>query len=213
MFLWTSSLISLVLLQAAYVHAQQVYEDDKPVLEKEAAATSEELPHRLVINRTNWELSQAYSDVFRILSRPNTCSDFYGGPHAATTVLNDFVPLVKPRRLVREVSFQMSGRPRVIYNPDVKATYRLFDDAMVNSNGSFYQRRFEFMRKFPADVGDFMPGTRPARALILLHELGHLIQGENGAWLIPDDGRDGAQSNRNTLRIQQACRAELDALN
>lgn len=213
MSLWTSSLISLMLLQSVNVQAQQANADDRPVAGREAAATADELPGRRAINERNWELSQAYSDVFNILSTRNTCSDFYGGPHAATTVLNDFVPLVKPRRLIREVSFQMSGRPRVIHNPAVKTTYRLFDVAMVNREGSFYQRRFEFMRKYPADVGDFMPGTRPARALILLHELGHLIQGENGAWLIPDDGRDGARSNQNTLRIQQACRAELEALN
>lgn len=197
MSLWTSSLISLLLLlQSVDVQAQQANDD---------------VTGRLEIK--NWELNRAYSDVFKILSRPNTCSDFYGGPRAATTVLNDFLPKVRLRRLVREVSFQMSGKPRVIHNPEVKATYRLFDTAMVNSHGSFYQRRFETFRKFPADVGDFMPGTRPARALILLHELGHLIQGENGTWLIPDDGRDGSQSNRNTLRVQEACRAQLEALN
>ncbi|HEX5891114.1 MAG TPA: hypothetical protein VFY61_20545 [Pyrinomonadaceae bacterium] len=200
----------MLLLQSAHVHAQQANEDEQPALEKEVAAGGEDVPSRLVIK--NWELNRAYSDVFKILSRPNTCSNFYGGPRAATTVLNDFLPKVKPRRLVREVSFQMSGKPRVIHNPEVKATYRLFDTAMVNSHGSFYQRRFEPFRKFPSDVGDFMPGTRQARALILLHELGHLIQGENGTWLIPDDGRDGSQSNRNTLRVQEACRAQLEAL-
>ena len=195
MSLWTSSLIGLLLLQSAHVQAQQANEDEQPFTIK------------------NWELNRTYQDVFKILSRPNTCSDFYGGPRAATTVLKDFLPRVKPRRLVREVSFQMSGKPRVIYNPEVKATYRLFDNVMVNSDGSFFQRRFEMFRRFPADVGDFMPGTRPARALILLHELGHLIQGENGTWLIPDDGGDGSQSDRNTLRVQQACRAQLEALN
>jgi hypothetical protein len=213
MSLWTSIIISLVLLQSAPLQAQQANEDEQPVLERDATASSEELPSRLVIDQRNWELSQAYSDVFMILSRANTCSNFYGGPRAATTVLNNLVPLVRSRRLVNEVSFQMSGQPRIIYNPVVKATYRLFDDVMVNSNGSFYKRRLEFMRRFPSDVGRFQPGTRPARALILLHELGHLIQGENGTWLIPDDGYDGAQSDRNTQRVQQACRAQLDALN
>jgi len=56
------------------------------------------------------------------------------------------------------------------------------------------------------------PGRRAARALILLHELGHLIQDENGDWLIPDDGFDGRQSKANTLRVQQMCRKELDGL-
>ena len=211
MSLWTSILVTLLLLQSAHVQAQQATEEEQPVLEKETAARSEDLSERLVIK--NWELNRAYADVFRILSHPNSCSKFYGGPRAATIVLNDFLPRVQPRRLVREVSFQMSGRPRVIYNPEVKATYRLFDNVMVNSEGSFFQRRVETFRRFPSDVGDFMPGTRPARALILLHELGHLIQGENGTWLIPDDGGDGSQSDRNTLRVQRACRAQLEALN
>lgn len=194
MSLRTSSLIGLVLLLSTNVQAQEANEDEQPLTIK------------------NWELNRAYADVFKILSRPNTCSEFYGGPRAATTVLNDFLPLVKPQRLVPEVSFQMSGTPRVIYNREVKATYRLFDNAMVNSTGSFFQRRFETFRRFPSDVGDFMPGTRPARALILLHELGHLIQGENGTWLIPDDGGNGLQSDLNTLRVQHACRAQLEAL-
>jgi hypothetical protein len=61
-------------------------------------------------------------------------------------------------------------------------------------------------------VGHFPPGSRQARVLILLHELGHLIQGEDGDWLLPDDGFNGTVSNANTLRVQQQCRAQLDAL-
>jgi hypothetical protein len=69
------------------------------------------------------------------------------------------------------------------------------------------------LRKFPSDVGNFAPGSRGARALILLHELGHLIQGEDGDWLLPDDGFNGTQSKANTLRVQQVCAKELQALN
>jgi hypothetical protein len=68
------------------------------------------------------------------------------------------------------------------------------------------------MGRFPSDVGKFAPGSRAARVLILLHELGHLIQDDNGEWLLPDDGSDGARSKANTLRIQQVCRKELDEL-
>jgi hypothetical protein len=49
--------------------------------------------------------------------------------------------------------------------------------------------------------------------LILLHELGHLIEGEDGTWLLPDDGLNGPQSKANTLRVQQACREQLNKLN
>jgi hypothetical protein len=68
------------------------------------------------------------------------------------------------------------------------------------------------MLRYPTDVGAFAPGSRQARALILLHELGHLIQGENGAWLIPDDGYNERQSAANTSQIQRVCRAQLAAL-
>jgi hypothetical protein len=69
------------------------------------------------------------------------------------------------------------------------------------------------MRRLPADVGSFSPGSRRARALILLHELGHLIEGPDGKWLLPDDGFDGQQSNANSLRVEKTCRVQLEALN
>jgi hypothetical protein len=212
MSLWTSSLLSLLLLPAFQSLAQDVKNDTKPAVAEEAEV-GEELPRRLVFTHKDFELTQAYSDVFRILNDKNSCSNFYGGPRNATTVLNEFVPLVKSHRLLKELSFKMTGRPRIMHNPVTGLSYRLFDSATANSDGSFYQRRLDSLRRFPADVGNFQPGTRPARALILLHELGHLIQGDNGTWLLPDDGSDGAQSNRNTLMVQRACRLQLDALN
>lgn len=159
------------------------------------------------------DLTRAYSDVFKILSDQNPCSSFYGGPRVATTVLNDFFTLVKAQPLSREVSFQMVGRPRLRRDNATGVKYRIFDKAMVNTNGSFYQRRPFAMEKFPSDVGSFGPGTRRARALMLLHELGHLIEGEDGTWLLPDDGLNGPQSKANTLQVQQACHSQLKTLN
>jgi hypothetical protein len=97
-------------------------------------------------------------------------------------------------------------------DPVSGTSYRLFEKVTVNNDSSFYQRRVDDPVRFPPDVGSFPPGTRAARALILLHELGHLIRDANGAWLIPDDGYDDSRSQRNTLRIQQACRTQLWAL-
>ena len=213
MSLWTSTVICVLLLQGAETQAQQASEENKTVAIDEVAVPSEEPPRPVVVTRKDWNITQAYIDVFKILSNQNTCSDFYRGPRTATTVLNGFVTRVKSQPLLREVSFEMAGSPRIIRDPAIGASYRLFEKTMVNTNGSFYQRRADPMRKFPSDVGNFAPGSRGARALILLHELGHLIQGENGDWLIPDDGYDGTQSKANTLRIQQACRKELNALN
>jgi hypothetical protein len=148
-----------------------------------------------------------------MLNNNNACSAFYGGTHTATTVLNEFVTAVESHRLLREVTFEMSGSSRLIRDPATGASYRLFERVIVNTDGSFYQRRLNALLKFPSDVGSYLPGTRPARALILLHELGHLIQGENGDWLIPNDPHDGTQSQRNTLRVLQACRVQLQKLN
>jgi len=192
MSLWTSTVICVLLLQNG--------------------APSEEPSRPLVVTRKDWNITQAYIDVFKILSNPNTCSEFYRGPRTATIVLNGFVTRVKSQSLLREVSFEMAG-PRIIRDPATGASYRLFEKTMVNTNGSFYQRRADPLRKFPSDVGNFAPGSRAARALILLHELGHLIQDENGEWLIPDDGFDKTQSKANTLRVQQVCGKELKALN
>lgn len=205
MSLWTSTIICILLLQS-------VQTPSRPVPIDEVAVPDEEAPRRLEFTKRDWELTHAYADVFTILSTKNACSDFYGGPRMATAVLNGFVTRVKSQPLVREVSFQMTGQPRVIRDPVTGTLYRLFDRTMVNIDGSFYQRRTDPMRKFPSDVGNFSPGSRGARALILLHELGHLIQGDNGNWLLPDDGFNGEQSKANTLRVQQVCRRELEAL-
>lgn len=206
MSLWTSTIVCVLLLQSVQTQAQQTSGDSRPVV-------IDESPHPLVLTKRDWDLTSAYSDVFKILSSQNTCSNFYGGPRTATTVLNGFVTRVKSQPLVPEVSFQMTGRLRVIRDPATGAWYRLFEQTRVNINGSFYQRRIDPLRKFPSDVGNFSPGSRAARALILLHELGHLIQSENGDWLLPDDGFNGEQSTANTLRVQQVCRKELKALN
>ena len=196
MSLWSSAVVCVLLLQSVQAQDQQPNDKNKPV----------------VIVK-DWNITRAYIDVFKILSNPNTCSDFYRGPRTATTVLNGFVRRVKSQPLVRDVSFEMVGSPRIIHDPATGASYRLFEKTTVNINGSFYQRREDPLRKFPSDVGNFAPGSRAARALILLHELGHLIQDENGEWLIPDDGFDNRQSKENTLRVQQACRKELNKLN
>jgi len=183
---WTKGVLGLVLLlQAVQSQAQQE------------------------ITKKDWDLTRTYSDVLKILSDQNACSNFYGGPRAATTVLNDFFTHVKAQPLPREISFQMMGRPRLLHDQITGVRYRLFDTATVNTNGSFYQRRLDAMDKFPSDVGVFGPGTRGARVLMVLHELGHLIGRDDGTWLLPDDGLDGPQSKANTLRVQQVCRAQL----
>jgi hypothetical protein len=195
MSLWISSLLLLVLLHTVQAQTEMV------------------TTRSLVLTKKDREVTQAYADVFHMLSDDNACSAFYGGSHTATTVLNDLVSAVESHRLLRDLTFRMSGSPRLLRDPVTGASYRLFERVIVNTDGSFYQRRLDTLVRFPSDVGSYPPGTRPARALILLHELGHLIQGKNGDWLIPNDGHDGARSQRNTLRVQKACRIQLQKLN
>ena len=212
MSFWTTSVLILVLLHTVPSQAQMAISESKPPVVEDDARIVVERPHPLVLSKRDFEVTQAYVDVFRILSDQNTCSSFYGGTRSATTVLNSFVPAVEPHRLTREVTFKMSGRPQLLHDVITGTSYRLFEKVTVNTNSSFYKRRLDSLLRFPSDVGRFPPGTRAARALILLHELGHLIQGTNGEWLIPDDGHDDALSQRNTLRVQQACRVQLQAL-
>ena len=211
---WTSSALSLGLLwlQIFQFQSQQTHDESKPVSNEEAAIASKDRLDPRVFAKRDWNLKQAYSDVFNILSDENPCSRFYGGPRTATTVLNGFARRVKAQPLIKSVSFEMTGKPLLVHDVATGASYRLFDQAMVNTNGSFYQRRSDALGRFPSDVGNFAAGTRQARALILLHELGHLIQGEDGDWLLPDDGHDGFKSKANTLRVQRVCRRQLDAL-
>lgn len=192
-----SSVLSVILLTTIQLLAQQSDGDQAP-------------PPRIVIQKRDYNLTQAYADVFKILSDQNTCSQFYGGPRPATIVLNNFMQQVKAESLTPDVAFYMAGRPQMIREPG--ASYRLFDQVLVNINGSFYRRRIDSSRKFPSDVGSFAAGSRPARALILLHELGHLMRGEDGVWLLPDDGHNGELSKANTLRVEHECRVQLEAL-
>ena len=62
------------------------------------------------------------------------------------------------------------------------------------------------------NIGSFEPGTKEVRVLILLHELGHLIQDAQGEWLLPNDGNDEELSRRNSRRIEDVCREEIQAL-
>src|SRR5689334_17541243 len=141
MSLWTSTIICILLLQSIQTQAQQPNGESRSVPIEEVVVPAKESPRRLEFTKRDWDLTRAYSDVFKILSSQNACSDFYGGPRRATIVLNGFVTRVKSQSLVPEVSFQMAGHPLLIRDPTTGAFYRFFEQTMVNINGSFYQRR------------------------------------------------------------------------
>lgn len=199
----------------AVVQAQQDSAGEQPLtIETSNASVSAVNVSRdpRVVAGKDFSLRMAYDDVFGILAIENTCSAFYGGPAAATTVLNQMLGHVERGQLPSFISFQMTGRPRGFFDPHSGASYRLFDKAIVNEDGAFYQRRFDPRLSQPRNVGSFPPGTRAARALILMHELAHLVKGRNGAWLIADDGTDSWQSKQNTAQIERRCAAQLREL-
>lgn len=156
---------------------------------------------------------KAYADVYKILSVENECSRFYGGPARAARVFNDLARSIKPAPLPSaRTAGRMSGGDVQIMHAPTGLTYRLFEKAVLNSEGPFFRRQVSSATISIPGVGKFGPATREARALILLHELGHLLRGADGRWLLPDDGRDAAQSERNTELIEDKCGAQIRAL-
>jgi len=90
-------------------------------------------------------------------------------------------------------------------------TYRVFDHAALNINGPFKKAKVFADEPFVPGVGSFRPNTREARVLILMHELGHLIERDH-RWLLPDDGTSPAQSRQNTKIVEKNCGAQIRAL-
>jgi hypothetical protein len=207
MFLIAILGLLLLLLTPAITRAQQLEHESQvfPIVPGK-------LPVQSIATKDSY-FKEAYGDVFKILSEPNTCSDFYGGPRGATIVLNDFIKTVHGKSMPQGLTFEMNGITVFAHDVGSGASYRLFPKVIVNTEGAFYQRRTSFSQRLPRSIGEFGPGSRPARALILMHELAHLIKSKDGAWLIPDDGGDPYKSRDNTVRVQRACLAQLKALN
>jgi hypothetical protein len=155
---------------------------------------------------------ETYADVFGILSRENECSRFFGGPARAAEAFNQFA-----RRLASSplgdarVAIRMSGSYSIYHNLQTGASYRLFERATINRDGPFAPggRPAAAPR---TRVGRYASHTRPARALILLHELGHLLRGPGGGWVLPNDGGDYLLSERNTERVEAHCFEQLKAI-
>jgi hypothetical protein len=170
------------------------------------------LPTPVANKRADRILNEAYRDTFEVLEKSNTCSDFFGGPAAAVTVLNELFSNLKKDKLPRYVTFTMKGRTLYLKNVRTNVYFRVFEKTLLNENGPFYWRRTGSPETRIPNVGSFSPGTREARALTLLHEMGHLIRAPSGGWLIPDDGSDSEKSRSNTQKIQGICGTELKTL-
>ncbi len=155
----------------------------------------------------------SYEDAYAVLSRENSCSRFFGGPAVAVEVLNSLALRLRRKNLGDgELAIRMSGDYENYRNLRTGGSYRLFKEASLNTAGPF-SRRAEIHGPEPErTIGRFPARSRQGRALVLLHELGHLIRGPNGAWLLPNDGYDAAQSERNTQAVEDRCVEQLLAL-
>jgi len=150
---------------------------------------------------------ETYRDVFRILSTPNRCSDFFGGPARAAQVFNHFSRVLKRAPLDDpKVALRMWGTYSRHRDTPTGASYRLFEQATINSAGPLAGG------SAPLRVGRYPGNTPQARALVLLHELGHLVEGPAGGWLLPNDGRDAEASARNTRLVEAHCGEQLEAI-
>jgi len=161
--------------------------------------------------RSPTELEQAYLDSFSILKYENRCSEFYGGP-SAIAALNELTKQIKPTHLDRHIGIRMTGESSIVVNVRTGFTFRLFKRAEINLDGPFYRGSAAFIRERVPQIGPFDPNTREARVTTVLHELGHLIRGRNGRWLLPNDGQDSGESEANTRRVLDVCGEEIRAL-
>ncbi len=157
-------------------------------------------------------LDRAYLDVRTLLSQQGSCSEFFGrGP--AQDVLEELVIKLREERLSdSSIGIRMSGPFTLFENSEKGFSYRLFANAELNTAGPFCRAKVSPAEPLVPGVGSFLPNTREARVLILLHELAHLIQGRDGAWLIPDDGYSPQLSRQNTATVESRCGKQIRAL-
>ena len=153
----------------------------------------------------------AYLDASKMLSDNNRCSNFFGG-EKANPILEEFVITLRGQTIPdSRIGIRMSGTFNLAKSSD-GVIYRLFEKAEINSLGAFYRAKMFPSEPLVPNMGSFAPNTRQARVMILLHELAHLIKGEGGTWLIPDDGHSADLSRRNTGTIESACGEQIRGL-
>ncbi len=157
-------------------------------------------------------IDKAYADAYTILSENNACSNFFGGPRLATVVLNALRPRLETALVPSNVGIVMSGSVISATDAGTGLAYRLFKKAQVNLTGPFFRSANNQSQTFFRNIGRYPANTRKARVLMLLHELGHLVPGANGGWLLPDDADNHVQVYVNTDTVMARCGEQLESL-
>jgi hypothetical protein len=171
------------------------------------AAPNSPAPQSIARDKT---LGAAYFHTLSILNSSNECSDFFGGPVNSATVFNQLFARVQKEHVRAAIGIQMSGRITNVWDTATETRYRLFDKVIINADGPFYRKQFIDVRF--QGVGTFDPNTNEARVLMLLHELGHAMKGDDGDWLLPNDGKDDTLSRLNSQRIEAVCGKQISLL-
>lgn len=154
----------------------------------------------------------SYMDVYRILREENSCSRFFGGPVRSVHAFNNFARKLRLKYLdQRGVAIRMSGGFVIYHDHRTGARFRLFEESVINTTGPFFTSA-PGPRLSRMLVGRFPVPGKAARALTLLHELGHLVRSPEGGWLLPNDGGDQRLSERNTREVEGRCLEQLMAL-
>jgi len=156
-------------------------------------------------------LAAAYYDTVNILGSSNRCSDFFGGP-TAVGIFKELVSKIRKDTLSARIGMRMSGVTTNVHDAKTKTNYRVFEKVTLNSRGAFYRKGAGLFEPIVPRVGTFEPNTKQARVLMLLHELGHVVKGSDGQWLLPDDGRDEGMSLANSRKIEDVCDDQIHSL-
>jgi hypothetical protein len=157
-------------------------------------------------------LASVYYDALAILSTNNRCSEFFGNRAASMNVFHRFVSQVRKDYASSSLVMRMRGPTISGADASTNVRYRLFSKVSINVNGPFYRNGTSRSERTVLGIGSFAPNTREVRVLVLLHELGHLMQGPNGEWLLPDDGGDEALSRSNSRKVEEVCGEQIKGL-
>jgi hypothetical protein len=155
--------------------------------------------------------ASAYFATLSILADRNECSNFFGGSANAADVFAELMRNVRKDSLPATVAINMTGNTTEITDNRTKSRYRLFEHVLINSKGAFYSNRAPFSFSPLQRLGSFQANTNEGRVLMLLHELGHAIKGEDGNWLLPNDGNNNDLSRRNSERVEDVCGKQIKA--
>jgi hypothetical protein len=157
-------------------------------------------------------VGSAYYDALTILRARNSCSDFFGGSSVSLEVFKGFGRRLRRDHYPVSVGIRMSGSITSVLNDRTKTSYRLFGKVSINKNGPFYRSTASKSEPDIPRIGRFRPNSREIRVLMLLHELGHLLKGAEGNWLLPDDGNDAALSSANSQKVEAVCGDQIREL-